>query len=690
MLRIGALAPLGLSLPTLLASQEARGAGSSGSFGKAKRCLLLFMWGGPAHQDLWDMKPLAPANVRGEFKPIRSNVPGMHVCEHLPHLSKQMDKLALVRSVTHTDNNHSTGAHWMLTGHKHTLSAENFGASPNDFPQIGSVISKLAPGSSNLPTFVALPELIATTAGAVVPGQNGGRLGKQYDPLRIDQHPDEPNFKVATLSLPDDMNPVRVDARLNLLDSFNTGRRDLEMARQIKAMRSYQGRAADLLTSTQAGQAFNLAAESDRERDRYGRQTFGQSVLLARRLLEAGVKLVTVYWHRDKPGVDTTWDTHGDNFKQLKNRLIPQVDRPIATLLEDLQQRGLLDETLVVWMSEFGRTPTVNAAAGRDHWGPCNTIWMAGGGVPGGQVFGASDKHAAFPANDPVSPSDVAATIYHLLGIDSHAFVHDRENRPHVISHGKELIRVLSGECPPRDDDALLPKPPTEVPPNAELLADKPLAYWRLAESTAAPARDEVGASPEKPAGLAPGAYLGNPASGDQRLSATISDWSEKAYTVEFCFRNTLAYDQSAVTGYMFGRVGANVGSDRARGEHVGIAGTYPLHGDNRGKLFVFNGDNSERGSVVGRTVLELGRWTHVALCRDGEQVTLYLNGQTDRPEIQGPLAKLFTTNQLFVAARQDALFPFQGQMHDVAIFNGLLAKERVAAHYQASVAAKG
>ncbi len=449
MLRVGALMPLGLSLPGLLAAREAAGGVSGGSFGRAKRCLMLFMWGGPAHQDLWDMKPDAPDSVRGEFQPIGSNVPGINICEHLPQIARQMDKIALVRSVTHADNNHSTSAHWMLTGHKHRLSAENFGASPSDFPHIGSVISKLAPGDSRLPTFVSLPELIATTAGAVVPGQSGGVLGKQYDPFRIDDHPDKPDFKVSTLALPNDMPTVRVDARHDLLETFNAARRDLEAARQVHTMHAYQQRAGDLITSTQAGRAFDLAAESDREKDRYGRQTFGQSLLLARRLLEAGVKLVTVYWHRDKPGVDTTWDTHAQNFKQLKERLIPQIDQPIAALLEDLKDRGLLDDTLVVWTSEFGRTPKINGNAGRDHWGACNTIWLAGGGVPGGQVFGASDKQAAYPIDDPVGPADIAATIYHLLGIPPHSYVHDREDRPHVISDGKLLTRVLSGEAIP-------------------------------------------------------------------------------------------------------------------------------------------------------------------------------------------------------------------------------------------------
>jgi hypothetical protein len=449
MLEIGALAPLGLTLPGLLGGQSSGAAaekpagGLAASFGKAKRCLLIFMWGGPAHQDLWDLKPDAPDNIRGEFKPIATKVPGIQISELMPRIADHTDKLALVRSVTHTDNNHSTGAHWMLTGHKHRLSAENFGASPSDYPHIGSVLSKLQPAEVSLPSFVALPDRIATTAGAVVPGQNGGILGTQFDPFTIDEHPDKPDFKVDMLALREGMDPVRVAARQHLLETFNAGRAELDISRRVHAMNGYYHKAADLVTSAAAREAFDLGKEPAGIRDRYGRGTFGQSLLLARRLLVAGVRLVTVYWHRDKPGVDTTWDTHGQNFKQLKERLVPQVDQPIATLLTDLSDRGLLDDTLVVWSSEFGRTPKINGNAGRDHWGACNTIWLAGGGVPGGHVYGASDKTAAFPADNPVGPADVTATIFHLLGLDPHTIIHDRENRPHSITPGRPIEGLL-------------------------------------------------------------------------------------------------------------------------------------------------------------------------------------------------------------------------------------------------------
>jgi hypothetical protein len=445
MLKVGAILPFGLGLPALLRAAEQRGnISQAGKFGTAKRCLMIYMWGGPSHIDLFDMKPHAPLEIRGEFNPIRTKVPGIQICEHLPHLARQTDKIGFIRSVTHSDNNHSTSAHWMLTGHKHPLSAENFGAQQSDFPHIGSVLSKLSPVGGHLPTFVALPEIIATTAGFVTPGQGGGILGRTYDPFQINQHPDEPGFRVQNLTPVDGLNEARLRGRVDLLEEFDAFRGGLIDSAEATALGTFQQRALDLVTSTDARKAFDLGAETEAARERYGRHTFGQSLLLARRLLESGVKLVTVYWHRDKPGLDTTWDTHSSNFKQLKERLLPQTDQPVSVLLEDLAQRGLLDETLVCWMSEFGRTPKVNGSdAGRDHWGACNTVWFAGGGVPGGQMYGASDKIASEPVSDPVAPADLSATIYHLLGLDPASVIYDPLGRPLQISEGQVLKKFL-------------------------------------------------------------------------------------------------------------------------------------------------------------------------------------------------------------------------------------------------------
>ncbi|HEY8504221.1 MAG TPA: DUF1501 domain-containing protein [Gemmataceae bacterium] len=445
LLRLGGLAPLGLSLPALLgAGRASAGAEAPAGFGKAKRCLMIFLWGGPAHQDTFDLKPDAPAEIRGEFKPVRTRVPGLEICEHFPQLAKHTDKIALIRSVTHSDRNHSTAAHWMLTGHKHRLSAENFGPSPADSPHIGSVVAKVAPAPPGLPTFVALPERIATTIGAVVPGQGGGALGGRYDPFRIDQHPDAADFSVRQFTLPADVPAARFAARRDLRAAFDAARRLLDRTGAGRRMGEHYRQALDMVTSPRARRAFDLNAESDRVRDRYGRGTFGQGLLLARRLLEAGVKLVTVYWHRDRPGVDTTWDTHAKNFEQLKNRLIPQVDGPVAALLEDLGLRGMLGDTLVLWTSEFGRTPKVNRNAGRDHWGACNSVWLAGAGVAAGTVFGSSDKSAAYPASDPVGPEDLAATVFHLLGIPPETIVRDLQERPLAVSHGRVIAGVLA------------------------------------------------------------------------------------------------------------------------------------------------------------------------------------------------------------------------------------------------------
>ena len=437
MLSIGGLASLGLSLPGWL--HAAPSAGQR----RAKACILIYMWGGPAHQETWDLKPDGPSAVRGEFKPIATTAVGVQIGEHFPRIARHGDKLAIVRSVTHKDNNHSTSAHAMLTGRVHRLQAENFGPSSDDFPHFGSVLTQLRPVGGGLPTFVALPERIKTTNGPFVPGQGGGLLGKRYDPFTIDQHPDEPNFNVPSLQLPEEVNIGRLSNRKALLTGIDRAARHLDQFREVHALSTYYEQALNMITSSAARQAFDLDQEDPKTRDRYGRHTFGQSCLLARRLIEAGVGLVTVYWHRDKPGVDTTWDTHAKNFPQLKERLMPQSDAGFAALLGELHERGLLNDTLVVWSSEFGRTPKINGNGGRDHWGAANSVVFAGGGVPGGQVYGATDESAAAPARDAVSPADVATTIYQLLGISPDTELHDPLQRPHRLTVGEPIRPLL-------------------------------------------------------------------------------------------------------------------------------------------------------------------------------------------------------------------------------------------------------
>ena len=450
MLQAGSLGAMGLTLPQLLAGQ-ARAAGTdrfaeSRVFGKAKRVILLFMWVGPAHQDTWDLKPDGPVENRGEFLPIATNVPGMHISEHFPLIAQHADKLALIRSVGQEDNNHSTGAHAGLTGRRHDLKAESFGARETDFPHYGSVLTSLRPNSTGLPTFVSLPEIIATTNGAITPGQGGGLIGRQFDPFRITEHPDREDFSIDALQLPESVSLGRMQARRDLLTQVDEVRRLAERSKQIGTLSSFYQKALDMVLAPQVRDAFDLGKVTEDERFRYGYHTFGQSVLLAKRLSQAGVQLVTVYWHREKTTVDSTWDTHALNFQELKLRLMPSVDRPIAALLDDLAQSGMLDDTLVVWNSEFGRTPKVNGRAGRDHWGPCNSVVMAGGGVPGGQIYGASDDRAAYPTANKVTQDDIAATMYHLLGFHPEAEVHDRLGRPHRVALGEPIYELLGGE----------------------------------------------------------------------------------------------------------------------------------------------------------------------------------------------------------------------------------------------------
>lgn len=448
-LQIGSLGTMGLGLNHLLQGRSAADDLGTGTFGKAKQVILLFMWGGPAHQDTWDLKPHGPEASRGEFLPIGTNVPGIHISEHFPLIARHADKLAILRSVGQEDNNHSTGAHAGLTGRRHELKAESFGARDTDFPHFGSVLSKLQPNRQGLPTFVALPEVIHTTNGAITPGQGGGLLGRQYDPFQISDHPDRADFQIDSLRLPADIATPRMVDRRRLLDAVDQAARIADRSELGTSTDSFFQRALDMVLSPQARRAFDLSQESDATRARYGWHAFGQSVLMTRRLIEAGVKLVTVYWHRERKTIDTTWDTHALNFQELKYRLMPSVDRPIAALLEDLAESGLLDETLIVWNSEFGRTPAINSNAGRDHWGPCNSVVMAGGGVPGGQVFGATDDKAAYPIADKVTQDDIAATMYHLLGIDPETMIYDRTERPFPVALGQPIAKLLGGAASP-------------------------------------------------------------------------------------------------------------------------------------------------------------------------------------------------------------------------------------------------
>jgi hypothetical protein len=392
------------------------------------------MWGGPSQLDTWDPKPEAPAEVRGEFRPITTNVPGVWISEHFPRLARLADRYAIIRSLTHDDPAHLSSVHHVLTGH-HAPKVKSDAEPPSrrDSPSIGSALARLRPTGLGLPPFVTMPWIVSHPAapGGKAPGQNAGWLGAAYDPFVVVADPSAPNFRVPGLARPADLSPARLAGRRQLLVRLDT---------RVSLAEGSGGslqRAMDLLTSDAAGRAFDLAQEPARLRTRYGRHVHGQCLLLARRLIEAGVRLVCVNWHQDH---QFFWDTHQNNFNGLKHRLMPPADQGFAALLEDLSQRGLLDETLVVWVGEFGRSPRINRQnAGREHHPGCYSAVVAGGGVRGGQVYGRSDRLAAYPAESPVSPADLSATMYHALGVPPDSTLPDRQGRSVVLTEGRPL-----------------------------------------------------------------------------------------------------------------------------------------------------------------------------------------------------------------------------------------------------------
>jgi hypothetical protein len=436
-LRAGGLGLAGLTWPTLL-----HGRARAAAPPRARSCIQLFMWGGPSQLETFDLKPHAPDRVRGLFRPMATRVPGIHICEHLPRLAQQADRYAILRSVTHTGVNHGTSAYHQLTGHIHATPGTLRHPTPEDFPSIGCAVARFGRQVRDLPNYVALPSILHDGDGGEVPGQGPGILGQRAAPFRVNGDPNRPDFSLDTLTLAEDVDPVRFQHRLGLRTLLERAGERSEGAAAGGMAPQYE-RAFRLLQSPAAQRAFRLGAEPDRVRDRYGRHTFGQSCLLARRLVEAGVPLVTVYWNA--PDIDDPqhWDTHKDSFNRLQNYLLPPLDRALTALLEDLAERGLLDETLVVWLGEFGRTPKLNSVAGRDHWGFCQSVLLAGAGVRGGQVYGSSDATAAYAAELPICPDDLAATVFHCLGIPLGEELHDAQGRPLALCTGKPVLGVL-------------------------------------------------------------------------------------------------------------------------------------------------------------------------------------------------------------------------------------------------------
>ncbi len=429
-LQVGAAGVLGLSLPRLLRAAE------SGPAPRADACVLVFLNGGPSHLDMWDPKPDAPAEVRGEFKPIATSVPGVRFGEHLPRLAKHMHRGALVRSVHHSVNNaHAAAVYVGLTGHDRGDANIAVGAGPNDYPAIGSVVGQFRPPEGAVVPYVSLPYITAEgRGGPPQPGFFGGVLGRPRDPLFVLRDPNAPDFAMPELSPAADVGPERLGARRKLAEHL------AGPGGAAQELDGFRAKAFDLLTAPATQKAFRLDREPLPLREAYGRNVYGQSVLLARRLIEAGTRVACVSW---APDANATWDTHGDNFKKLKGELLPQMDAAVSSLLTDLAERGMLERTLVVVMGEFGRTPKVNAAAGRDHWNFCYSLMLAGGGIKGGYVHGASDKIGGRPCSNPVTPADVVATIYHCLGLPTDLELNDRLGRPFQLVPWGSPIREL-------------------------------------------------------------------------------------------------------------------------------------------------------------------------------------------------------------------------------------------------------
>ena len=440
MLHIGGLGLLGLTSPALLRAHTTRPASA-----RAKRCIVLFLMGGPDQHSTWDPKPDATAEVRGPFNPIATSVPGVQICELMPRLAARMDKLAILRAVSTGDNAHSSSGYYMMTGIPHQpMNSENANpGAPNNWPNMGAIVQKVRGNGGAIPAAMRLPHRIFNTDSSVWPGQDAGFLGLNADPWLLQCVPGAASMRVSEFSLSADLPSGRLEDRRRLLDSVNER---LDVNHRLERYDRQTQQAFDMLRSARAGHAFDLEREPAPMRDRYGRSPFGQSVLLARRLIEAGVSLIQVNWYRgpDEPSDNPCWDSHTNEPERMRNVLVPPMDQAFAALLDDLDQRGLLADTLVVCMAEFGRTPRYNGRTGRDHWGPVFSVAMAGAGIRGGAVHGASDRIGAQPRDGRARPEDLTATIFHCLGHAPDSEIHDAVNRPIPISRGQIVRQILS------------------------------------------------------------------------------------------------------------------------------------------------------------------------------------------------------------------------------------------------------
>lgn len=456
LIQLGGAGYLGLNLGSLIQAQ-AMAAKETGRT-SIRSCILLFYYGGPSHLDTYDMKPAAPTEIRGSFQSISTSVPGLQICEHLPHMARVMDKVAIIRSVHHLASLHDSASIHALTGRPlEGPDRELFAPIPQFYPSFGSAVSLLRQQEHHEVPFASLPYVIQNVVPT--PCQGGGFLGTAYDPLLIDVDPAQKIYPVEVLRPRTGIDEHRLAVRRRLLTSMNS--KITRTTDQESSISRYYDKAFHLLESEAIHRAMDISQEPAAVRERYGfgtapasrgevnggggemgfaREMRGQNLLLARRLVEAGVPFVNVYDCRQQ---GLNWDAHVNCESQHKNYLLPLADQALSALIEDLDQRGLLDSTLIVATGEFGRTPTINSVAGRDHWPHCYSVLMAGGGVRGGSVFGSSDKFGAHPDTDPVTPGDLAATIYWRFGLDHAADIHDQTGRPHRLATGEPIQRLF-------------------------------------------------------------------------------------------------------------------------------------------------------------------------------------------------------------------------------------------------------
>ncbi|MGL4461673.1 MAG: DUF1501 domain-containing protein [Planctomycetia bacterium] len=449
LLSVGGLGALGAFGLNTAHGRESGGGLADGPVGglprRAKAVLMIYLFGGPGQLDTFDMKPEAPAEIRGQFKPIATAAPGLMICEHLPRVARVMDKLTVVRTMSHDRNVHGGAVVYALTGELNNdpgiPGVRGPEASLTDHPNLGSTFRKFGPPETGIPNAVVLPSKMIDGQGREPPGQWAGMLGKVYNPWLIDGDPNSKTFRLDVLTLPADVGFDRLDSRRRLLELVDRQCRALDASTDVSTMDALHNQAATLLTAPAVRKAFALADEPAALRDRYGRNRFGQACVLARRLLEAGAPYIQVNMGPSLVG-DYGWDTHANTFPTMKKSLCPKFDAAFSSLMTDLDERGLLEDTLVLVNSEFGRSPKIQANGGRDHWPRCYSLLFAGAGVSRGRVIGKSDSRAAYPTTPPYSPADVAATVYAAMGIPPTTELRDTQNRPIALNKGRVMTEL--------------------------------------------------------------------------------------------------------------------------------------------------------------------------------------------------------------------------------------------------------